>query len=753
MKCTADFLEISYTINENTLKISIDPKVDNTNDYCWRVEILGPGEGFLKKRWEFSTERTYTWTMNNPGRYGIFVIAKNIDGTIYFPARKSVLFHDDAIKESYSKFMNNADTDDVNTGSVPLYCPPSPFQNIALVTACNDKRKQSLEKNIGKLQLISDQLTVSEFRKNESSLIVSLSQKVPFEKKILFSGRTKYDGKMVLGQDDLRNDMDFSVLFDEIGMWSSVYGDQNRTVFTNDYYGLSPLFYYDVDGLSIVSNNYHLLLLIMKNLGLEMKLDVEQTLPYLINSTNGLYEQRLSHHTDILNVFVIPVDKYAEIAENGTFRLRDKSIRDVFENPVEYDEKEYKRLLHQTALEIEENVEVALKDKRYDYYIVDLSGGKDSRTVLAAVNNVVQKNDEYWNKIVIQTYGVGADADTASSINRIFNYKYDVLPRSYEMKYLYKKEYRNRSFFMGQSYSRVAPIKNSYVGSDDAILLNFTGAGESNLRPYYSREGMALPERVFSDSKTTVEGIVDLYVNLSCEAWNICTNDKNAQENLKKMMIDTINGMPGRSVREKVDNLLPFFRNVYHFGCQSMMDSIEKIPQWQPLYAKSACKAFKMIYSIHPDIKFQMDLIAEMCPLLAVIPFESKMDNDDVSALKDELFLDVLYKNMSLDSVADPESLQKYRVARKNNNHTVNHQEEGIIEIANQKYWSNFYDRMLSMLKKLINFDKAYEAMGLDLYAYITSEKEKHSGSYVPNTTQFIFNKIASIVDQISIIE
>lgn len=66
-----------------------------------------------------------------------------------------------------------------------------------------------------------------------------------------------------------------------------------RDVYRNDYFGMYPMFLYHKDGIAAVSNKYHMLLKILKNLEVELKFCPEVSLPILAYAERGFLEQRI----------------------------------------------------------------------------------------------------------------------------------------------------------------------------------------------------------------------------------------------------------------------------------------------------------------------------------------------------------------------------------------------------------------------------------------------------------------------------
>lgn len=746
MKFTQDVIAIKESINENILLVQVILN-NMPQDATWQTEIFF--EGKVVKRWAYSREVVFAFNMEMSGTYGVKVTAKDTTEQ-YHPLRKAVKYYTPEMISGYKKFLCS-DMPNPNCSSpIPLYCPSEPFQNIGIIFTQNVEQTTRLDEHEGEIRSVFNDMNCSLLWDKGGCKVVALSQKLPFQNNIIFSGRTKYEKRIVLGQDDLGSGINYDILLDEIGLWTAVKYDQQQIVFTNDYFGMYKMYYYSTNGLAVVTNNYHMLLLILKSMDVKMTLNLNNTLPYFLKAEGGFLEQRFFNEMDVENITALPIDKYVVIDQSG-LRIKEKSISETLNSEDEYNEHSYLEMMKNAAEEIKENVEIALADERFENVVFDLTGGKDSRTVLAALLAVDGKEGKYRDKVRINTVDISNDKDTAIGINNIFNFKYDDLERKYNAVRLADKEIKNRSFFMGATYSRPFPGEKIISTETNARILNITGAGESNLRPYYTITGFGIPTSFFDF--TDVEKIIGFYLNTVYETWNVCVSNKKCKDILFDKLKYSAISLPGNTLKEKFDMFLQFYRNVYHFGVQTIITSVEASMQWQPLYSKKAFKAFRMIFNKHCDIKFQLDLIAHMCPMLAVLPFESSADNENVKRFIDELYLDDMYKNMKINIDTTSKTWDESQKLKKQRAVTVNKDETEHISKDNDEYRKNFYNNLFDMLKVLLTaMDGAYEFIGLELYAYFTREKERFEGKGIPRSTQFMFNKIASIIDEMAII-
>lgn len=181
---------------------------------------------------------------------------------------------------------------------------------------------------------------------------------------------------------------------------------------------------------------------------------------------------------------------------------------------------------------------------------------------------------------------------------------------------------------------------------------------------------------------------------------------------------------------------------------------MEKFQSWAPLYTKTSLLAYKMAMRKFGGIKFQLDQIAKLCPLMAVIPFESESDNKEFEEIKDTLLIDDMYKYMRITMDNNSDEWERAKKEKAERSVTLNEDEKKAILAENAKYNDLFYEKMLDVLKKLLSYkDGAFGLLGIDLFSYITSQQEINKGKPIPRRDKWLYNKLISVVDQIEIIE
>ena len=735
-----ELIKISLSAKDGIMIIKINKKGYIKEKIKTKIEIIY-NHKIIKTR-GFSYDDLWTINIEDSGMYLVRVwVMKNEK---YLPnfTQKSIRYYDNDIKEKYNDFIRNINTENRKIEPISLYNLKYPYQNMALIYLQNEEMIKKIESIMSDIGEKDNDLKLNIMKKNAAEIVIAISETDLLENSIIFSGKTKYRKRFILGQDDLKADMDFSILLNEIGIYTAIFKEENDIIFKNDYFGMYRIYMFQDKNIAVICNNYHLCLLILKRIGIELELDIDETLPYLMYAERMFTEQRITHKMDVKGIEQLPITKYVSITKQG-INVLNKNIVDIMSMDIDFSEQEYNYYLKEAAENIIENIELVMKDKRFENIIVDVTGGKDSRTVLAGLTNVEQK---YLSKVRINSKDVSStnDKKVFIGLNNLCGYKYDDLPAVYEMALLEEKEKRNRSFFMGNSYSRPFPWELSFDVKSKGKYIRLTGAGEGILRPVLA---VSFPDLPYDkESGEMLEAFLISFEN------SIIDTDK-CRDEVKRQVNLSLDEIMGQSLIERFNNHYLYFRNVYHFGMQTIMDCQEGIEQWQPLWSPSALKAFKMVFNKFSYLKFQMDLIAELNPILVKIPFENEADNKELERM--ESVGDSRYINMRFFLDTSESNWKMAQENKQNNKEIINSEKLVSMEIINKQYLDTFYDNFEKMLKRLLVYDKGKycDLVGLDLFYHLDKERHQYNGRSIPRSSWFVYNKLCSIVDQIDIIQ
>lgn len=735
------FVDFNCIVQDEILIVKITTTPQCTSDTFWKITIKK--DGIICKSFDFANEELCSMHLTDSGMYLVQVQVKN-NNKIYQMIQKGAWYYTREFREEFASFLAEPLLN--NNNKLPLYTQKYPYQNLAIISY-TDKHISQVKSTVDNLNDINSELmytNLNEFEERKNIVISSLPQA---NERIFFSGKTKYKGKFIVGQDDILNDVDYLEMLDEIGISSSVYSSDKSILMRNDYFGMYALFYYYIDGMLVASNNYHLLLLLLCRIGVNLTFDVESTLPYFMASERMFLEQAICHSTNIDEIKQLPIHSCIEIDAEGV-HIKDKSIKAVLDEKLEYSPKLYEELLDKSAKEIVDNVKMVLEDERFEYVICDVTGGKDSRTVLAALTNV---GEGYKDKIRINSKDVKStnDVDIFIGLNNIYDFDYDDLSAEYKMVEMSKKDVSARSSFMGTSYSR--PVSwDLEANSKGKIknIVNLTGAGgDASLRPSFSSY---FPDLQYDDQEKLVKQFANYYVN-SIVNYSVC------ERSFKKMIRQAFSEIHASNLHMKLNHHYLYFRNVYHFGIQTILDSQEGgSEQWQPLQSKAAFKTHNMMLRVFGNTKFQFDLIAKLNPLLAVLPFESKSDMAEKAKIKDTLIVDQRFKDITIHLNDDRNKWEQAKKSKASSRKIVNSSDElKEILLTNSEKGKALYNDLVVRFRELMQYkDGVYkDLIGIDLYYWIKCQEKSVSVNNISRSVRFIYNKIVSVIDQINIIE
>ena len=693
-----DLIKISAEIKKDVLLIELSIDEEKKENILCKVQIFFDHR--IVKQYEFSKENVFAFRVEKSGGYLVRVVAQYCDRILPY-TQKCIRYYSDRTRVEYEKFLSE-EVGIFDHAGIPLFSPQLPYQNFGIIFSKNTEKTQYLTSVYPNLKEISNDLIVTSIQEGINRKVVALSNTSVFsmrEDKLLFSGRTKYGNKIILGQHDIDNDMDVDRLMDEVGLWTAIRINKNTIEIRNDYFGMYSIYYYDSDGIFAASNNYHLLVLLLSKIGISLSLNMDRAMAYLMFAEKGMFEQRFSYAMDIDHIWMLPADKYILLSiSSSVISIKNKPINEQLQTNISWNSDTYKALVKSVAQDILHNVEIALGDERFEKIVIDVTGGKDSRTVLAAVTNYIYKCS---NRVLVNSKDVATtnDKKVFIGLNNMFKLDYDTLPEDYYVVAIKEKELRNRSFFLGTSYSQSYPWFLCHKGEKNKLKLTGAG-GEAIFRPYFPHLYTNL---LYCEDQS--EFVIDLI-----ESFENSIIDVNLfRDTLTNEFSRTLNILPGNNLKEKFDNHYMFFRNVYHFGLKSILDSTESCTeQWQPLWSKEAIIPFRMVFNKYCNFKFQIDLIAQLNPILAILPFESNEDNDERERIKDELLLNDVYKSIFIQYNDDSKKWERANMEKASNRIIVNKEENEHISALNKQYLEDFYSMFAVAIRKLILFGGGY---------------------------------------------
>lgn len=430
------------------------------------------------------------------------------------------------------------------------------------------------------------------------------------ENRYIFSGHLFKDESLFFGSDDINSK---TATNNHEGFYSHLIFNLEERSFSveNDYFGHSKLYYFQSASFSCVSNNYHLLLLFLKDSKTSLSINNEKIVASLTFVGLQLFSQNFHHMMDVSPIKFLRSNKKITI-KNGSVVFFDKEIS-KFLSCENFDSDKYLSLLHKAKDSIVSHVKAIFAHPRFRNIIVDLSGGLDSRLVLAAITNL--SKDAFGEKIKINSYEVSSqpddiriaweiislfplDFDNAQRVSSCFGN--DILPINYW------------SYTLGNYYSS-APLAVKSTIFESARI---TGAyGEICARPYYSAS--------FFNTDLDINDI-DTFCDLFIKKFkkDALNGTEINIDIVKKLMLDEFSEIPGNTALEKLENHYLFYRNALHLSDQFRVQC--SCPEFGPIQSRYLHRAKMLSFKKFEDSRLQHQLMSLLNPILASVRYEKE---------------------------------------------------------------------------------------------------------------------------------
>ena len=470
-------------------------------------------------------------------------------------------------------------------------------------------------------------------------------------KKYLFGGRSFHQAtkQLVIGDADVsRFGIDAHSLKEDCGEFHLVEIDDDKVTFSADYYGIQQLFYYDSDGLYVIATSYHLLLLVLKTLGVDLSIDISRSRHMLQETDTFASDISIEMRHCATNS---PCERF-EIDDGGVSIVRNEPLfNQLYDKGNEFDDLEYARLVAQGRDEVVSNVGMVFEYPDFDKVVVDLSGGFDSRIVFAAAT-VLPQTLVREKILVNQQFAPSPSAKQgdepafAAALSRL--YDYPLFDDSYEDRFQYV-ELTDRSDHRLMHQNRISRSMGTHKNFNHIVPRN-----------------------------------VDYYVKNVTRLSGFC-------------------GGPYRGVDQKTPQKTVAFTQ--HRNRYMATRAFENI--LSPLMSKKMLQAALMYIYSHPSELFsvpEMDLLTAINPFLGKMPFFNKSINEFLnSADPNELLRYPMHIDIAVKPILDAENTRF--VVKSNPNefdHVILRDEQRTIRMLNAivEFDSSYEDIVDPMLSK-----------------------------------------------------
>lgn len=440
----------------------------------------------------------------------------------------------------------------------------------------------------------------------------------------VFSGYAWEGNDFLFGDNDWYSDNKNTLrqLRENLGNYSYVSASDSLIEIGTDFLGFSRLFFYEEDGVFIVSNRYHLLLLFLKISGFSLSLD-KNRIEALFLSNVTLFRQVMTHDLLVKNTYLLP-SFYSIKIEDGNVIYQTKELHQLLDAPANFEDSRYEDIVRRAAKEIENNVSAVFRNPKFDRVIVDLSGGRDSRVGFAALTNI---DSEIAEKARIRsTLHEPDDLHVAIQVNNIFDFPYHDEGDSVECIDPIKGLNNKRSYYLGYHFLWYCPT--SKYQNDKRIRI--TGESFESLSVRYYSNVLRSPHQT-----KNVDSLVSEFTKLLSKQ---CLLDLNKYGDLfSEQLTNTLNSLPGQSAQEKFDSLFLLFRGSFHAG---NLDRMHYEPACcMPLQSKNLLLAKRMWQSENDYNRVIYDITYLLNPILLTLPYNSKKTNAEFLANRKEMLI------------------------------------------------------------------------------------------------------------------
>lgn len=733
-------IPINFKVNISMMNNFIDVRISDVSvadvQYAYYLYYY-PNQKTAKKtvvETKYMNSKEYKFSVSESGYYFVKCFVKH-DESKYIKDSDTVLYINNELRDEFENLMSkNLETKNTINESIDYFKVPRPHNDFCLVSSnqhidnlsdfeerCKDNGFQS--KNISKKHWNTENILVFDASGLQDGL----------NNNYIFSGYAWHNEKFFFGQSTIDQKISPNRLYDCIGNFSLLNIEPNQIKITTDYFGYSKVFYYKDNNFLIVSNRYHLLLIILNYLKIKCELDEEIVLVTFASNVT-LLRQTFTDNLTVKNTFMLNLCDEIVINECG-WEFVKRPINIILDSKQEFDSEYYSKLLDEGKNDIIDNIQAVYNSKLFKDIVVDLSGGKDSRVNYAALTNIPNAREIFAIRSDVHE---PRDLEIAIGINNIFNFKYytkgDTWYKNNTLDYIKKK----RSYFCGYHYLWYFEEKHSY----NLDKIRVTGESfESLVVRYYSDT-----VRNLGLENADAEKLVEEYSTLLSKQAVI--DYSSVSSIFKKYLLNSIKKIPSETSLEAFDNLFLFYRGGTHAGNLDRM--YYSSAHCMPLQSKSLLQAKKLWINNFKENKIIYDLIDLLNPLISCLPFNSDKQNEAKKRAFHTLqFSDIRFKECKINL---DQSDEKWKQAKdeyeRNTTVIVNKDDENIL-----KNLSNIptivYDNCLLGLQKLSKYknEKYKEKLCLPLYYYIKSELSDN------DEIRILHNKISSILDCIDLIE
>lgn len=459
---------------------------------------------------------------------------------------------------------------------------------------------------------------------SEYNLLICDGMKKVSDANVFLSGCIKIKDSLIVGQDDIKEEFSAEDFIDSIGGYTAIVDRSNSLLLTSDYFATGKIYYYQLENYFACSNRYHLLLLWLKSCGINLKIEKESVFSFLGSADFVFGEQPCCENMVMKDTYCIEIGKNIEICDNKVNFISSKIYNDIYKEEIKnsISEDGYMMSLQKVKDEIKSNTIAAIKCKRFDKIVCDLSGGIDSRMMFGSVLNIPNSKERVFIKTM--PFPDKNDWDVATTIADYFDYQYD-----FDLIEMGKHSENTDSLSLSEILDLMTSLElGTYFGlanfmnpiNEKQNFLELWGTnGEAVSRPYISYS-LFKSENYNED----VDCLVDMLTRTLCRTSiaGYLEVNRYLESNIKKQL----KRMPFSDLQHNYEILYLEYRNRYHgdatkgegyFTCQ-----------WQVLQSINSLKLFHKIFEQDKSFKYVFDLQYYNNPLMTIFDYATMEYND-----------------------------------------------------------------------------------------------------------------------------
>ncbi len=600
--------------------LTVEPRAEFA---CYLYE---ENAGLLEKQL-YTKKPSFVFDVSKTGKYyaRVFVRVKKEGSNEYAKLAKNtnkVIFYANEIWEDFRQFLETEHP--LNVSELPFSKNTAPGQDLLLAVVSAEPQAAVLESYAGEMGM--HQRRLASWEKNQTQHIVVTATGEPLYIEggccAAISGMGRTRERLIFGMSDLDSMETANACSEQVGTFCLLRADPQKLTLESDYFGVNKLYYYRREDLFLVSNRVHLLLLVLRRLGVKGEPNFDKIHAYL-SGVEQLTMQNFSRELNLKNLFCLPVDSRIRIdLVRGRIEIEKTGLYYDLVSPMAYDEQLYRQMLQQAADELVDNARIALERPEFEHAIVHVTGGLDSRLTYCALTRLPQYRDKliaYTRK----TAAVPRDFEVAARLLSKYPIPWNKVQFGQPVEQKVNQNLRALSFSLGTTTEGGGPGKQ--LPYKDTCVLS--GAyGEIVARPYYTRSYF---DGELDDSVLSIE---EFYHRMFFQKKTLLSDEVSLKHLCETFARETAQ-LPGRTNMEKHENHYLFYRNGLHFHTAH---ASSLAPEWGILQSKTLFKLKYMTYPLNRGIQLQLDILYLLNPELAAVEFEGERDQLERRALHEK---------------------------------------------------------------------------------------------------------------------